>query len=194
MAVDHFYQSVPGYFDFPSVYREAVASIPDGGLFVEVGSWQGQSLAFFLAEAFNSGKRIRVFGCDHFRGSNGDGPLLKEAGIKDIGAHCMHNLRKASYPYGLIRAESTVAATYFADASIDYLFVDAGHHYEEVQSDLAAWLPKVKPGGIAAGHDFNQTPVERAVREAFPGREIEHLKRPDLDGGYQWGTCWRVKV
>ncbi len=188
--IEHYYESVPGYFDFPEVYRDAVSWIPDGGTFVEVGSWQGQSLSFLLVEAANSGKQIKVYGCDHFRGSVGDGPLLHEASLKSIVAHCSHNLRCAGYPFSLVHAESTVGATFFADASIDYLFIDAGHMYEEVKADLKAWVRKVKPGGIVAGHDFNQTPVAEAVQEAFPGREIEHIKNGEL----KWGTCWRVQL
>lgn len=188
--IDHYYQSVPGYFDFPDVYREAIAWIPDGGTFVEVGSWQGQSLAFLLVEAHNSNKRLKVYGCDHFRGSVNDGPLIQEASLKSVVAHCAHNLRRAAYPFSLIHAESTVGATFFADESIDYLFIDAGHMYDEVKSDLAAWLPKVKRGGIAAGHDFNQVPVEMAVREAFSSREIEHIGSTT----WKWGSCWRVQL
>lgn len=187
---EHFYDRVPGYFDFPDVYREAVASIPDGGTFVEVGSWQGQSLAFLLVEAKNSGKLLKVYGVDHFRGSVGDELLKREVDLKSIVAHCAHNLRRAGYPYALINAESAVGATFFPDASIDYLFIDAGHMYDEVKADLAAWLPKVKPGGIAAGHDFNQVPVENAVREAFPGRDIEHIGATT----WKWGSCWRVQL
>jgi SAM-dependent methyltransferase len=191
---DHYYKTVPGYFDFPQVYREAVAFMPNGGTFVEVGSWQGQSLSYLLVEALNSGKRFKVFGCDHFRGSVGDRPLLSEAKIKSVVAHCAHNLRPAGYPFALIHADSEVGATFFADASIDYLFVDAGHQYEEVRSDLSAWVRKVRPGGIIAGHDFNNPDVERAVREVFS--EVEHINEnsPEWANGFQWGTCWRVQL
>lgn len=190
MNVEHYYQTVPGYFDFEDVYREAIEWIPDGGTFVEVGCWQGQSLAYLLVEAHNSGKQLKVFGCDHFRGSVNDGPLIKEADLKSIVAHCSHNLRRAAYPFSLVHAESTVGATFFADESIDYLFIDAGHMYEEVQSDLAAWLPKVKPGGIVAGHDFNQVPVAVAVREALEPLAIEHIGATT----WKWGSCWRVRL
>jgi hypothetical protein len=193
-GIEHFYKDVPGYFDFEDVYREAVEWLPDGGTFVEVGCWQGMSLAYFLVEANKSGKNLKVFGCDHFRGSVNDGPLLHEAGIKSIAGHCFHNLRRAGYPYAMINADSVTGATFFADCSIDYLFVDGSHDYQSVRDDLAAWMPKVRPGGIVAGHDFNQPAVERAVREAFPGRHIEHLKNPRLDHGYVWGTCWRVQL
>lgn len=153
-------------------------------------------MAYLLVEARNSGKRLKVFGCDHFRGSVGDAPLIKEADLKSVVAHCSHNLRRAAYPFSLIHATSDVAATFFADASIDYCFIDAGHMYDEVKADLAAWLPKVKPGGIMAGHDFNQVPVADAVREAFEPLEIEHINERSLEwpNGFQWGTCWRVRL
>jgi SAM-dependent methyltransferase len=195
-TVDHYYDQIPGYFDFEHVYRDAVEWLPNGGTFVEVGCWQGQSLAFFLTEAWNSGKRFKVFGCDHFRGSVGDGPLIQEASLKSIVAHCAHNLRRAVHPFALVHAESKIGATFFQDTSIDYCFIDAGHMYDEVKADIAAWLPKMKPGGIMAGHDFNQVPVENAVREAFPDKTVEDLRRFSVEypNGFKWGTCWRVQL
>lgn len=40
------------------------------------------------------------------------------------------------------------------DRSLDWAYVDAGHDYESVRKDLAALHPKMKPGGIIAGHDY----------------------------------------
>jgi SAM-dependent methyltransferase len=196
VRAEHYYQSLPGYFDFPDVYRHAVEWLPDGGTFVEVGCWQGQSLSFFLVEAFNSGKKLKVFGVDHFTGSVGDGPLLDMAESQDIESLCRANVARAGYPVEIIRAESVIGASLFADASIDYVFIDASHDGESVRQDLAAWLPKVKPGGIMAGHDYNQTPVQAAVDAAFPGRKVEHVYEhtATTPHGYQWGTCWRVQL
>jgi len=41
-----------------------------------------------------------------------------------------------------------------ADNSLDYVYVDARHDYKGVSLDLNDWWPKVRPGGILAGHDF----------------------------------------
>lgn len=188
--IEHYYQDVPGYFDFPEVYRQAVESIPDGGTFVEVGCWQGQSLAYFLVEAYNSGKRINVYGVDHFRGSVGDGPLIHMAGSKDIGSHCLHHLRRAVYPFALVCAESVAGRRFFADGSLDYVFIDGSHDGESVAADLKAWIPKVRTGGIAAGHDYNQGPVKKAVDAAFIGKTVEHINNVSA----KWGTCWRVQL
>jgi hypothetical protein len=40
------------------------------------------------------------------------------------------------------------------DETLDLVYLDACHTYEAVKQDLEAWYPKVKPGGVIAGHDF----------------------------------------
>ena len=62
-----------------------------------------------------------------------------------------------------------MAAATYPDQSLDFVFLDADHDYESVKADIAAWLPKVKPGGILAGHDYmcGWPGVDRAVAEAF---------------------------
>lgn len=61
-------------------------------------------------------------------------------------------------PFGdrsnLIRKPSAEAAPDFADESLDFVYIDAQHHYEAVMEDLELWYPKVKPGGIISGHDY----------------------------------------
>lgn len=52
---------------------------------------------------------------------------------------------------------------------IDIVFIDALHDYEHVKQDIGLWWPKVRIGGILAGHDFNHKwpGCERAVAESF---------------------------
>jgi predicted O-methyltransferase YrrM len=52
------------------------------------------------------------------------------------------------------RLTSVEAAARVADASVDFVYIDARHDYESVQEDLAVWFPKVRAGGILAGHDY----------------------------------------
>ncbi len=60
----------------------------------------------------------------------------------------------------------------FAFQSVDFAYIDADHTYESVKSNLWEWWPKVKPGGILAGHDYTdrkymwgQFGVKQAVTE-----------------------------
>lgn len=50
--------------------------------------------------------------------------------------------------------DSADVAARLADASLDAVFLDADHSYEGIVRDLAAWVPKVRPGGLVMGHDY----------------------------------------
>ena len=73
--------------------------------------------------------------------------------------------RLAPYAHVEIRkTTSMVAAATFADRSLDFVYLDADHRFPAFVSDLAAWRPKVRPGGIVAGHDYRrvrQTPYHQ---------------------------------
>ena len=40
------------------------------------------------------------------------------------------------------------------DASLDYIYIDARHDYCGVKEDLLMYWPKLREGGIFAGHDY----------------------------------------
>lgn len=78
----------------------------------------------------------------------------------------------AGYPgVRVIRRPSVEAAALVPDGCLDMAYIDADHAYDSARADIAAWLPKVRPGGFMAGHDY--TPhvqgggVIRAVDELF---------------------------
>jgi hypothetical protein len=54
----------------------------------------------------------------------------------------------------LLQAFTPQAAERFADETLDFVYLDANHSYLAVCGDLRAWFPKVKPGGLLAGHDY----------------------------------------
>ncbi|MDP3920788.1 MAG: class I SAM-dependent methyltransferase [Candidatus Omnitrophota bacterium] len=54
----------------------------------------------------------------------------------------------------ILRMASTQAAPQFADESLDFVFIDANHAYSAVKEDIEHWWPKVKKGGLFAGHDY----------------------------------------
>ncbi len=75
-------------------------------------------------------------------------------------------------PFGDIahyyRNSSTNVAPLFADLSMDFIYVDARHDYCGVMEDIIAWYPKLKIGGVMAGHDFL---TAREARSHSNGRE-----------------------
>jgi predicted O-methyltransferase YrrM len=61
---------------------------------------------------------------------------------------------------------------------VDLVFIDGDHHYEHVKSDIQAWLPHIKPGGVLCGHDYGYEKWA-GVKQAFD-EETPHLQRIGL--------------
>lgn len=54
----------------------------------------------------------------------------------------------------------------FLDDSVDYIFIDGLHTYEQVLKDCRNYYPKLKAGGLLSGHDYRTiSEVRRAVDE-----------------------------
>jgi len=56
---------------------------------------------------------------------------------------------------------TTACARNFPDSYFAFVYVDARHDYLGVMHDLGAWWPKVRPGGVMAGHDYSWTTEPR---------------------------------
>lgn len=65
-----------------------------------------------------------------------------------------------------IRKTSDDAVNDIADNSLDFIFIDGLHTYDQVMKDMQNYYSKMKNGAIFAGHDYNVIEdVNRAVRE-----------------------------
>jgi cephalosporin hydroxylase len=185
----HFYTRVPGWFSFSGVYTEAVAAAPQAGaVFVEIGAWKGKSTSFMAVEIANSGKGVEFFAVDTWLGSDEaahhNDPDVQAGRLYEV---FLRNIKPVADYVKPIRAPSVEAAKLFEDGSVDFLLLDGDHTLEGVRADLAAWLPKMKPGATLAGDDWNWSGVHTAVRERFAEDRIEVL-------GDGKGRHWRVRL
>ena len=71
-----------------------------------------------------------------------------------------------------MRMFSEEAAKHIKKGELDFVYIDANHEYPYVIKDLEYWYPKVKKGGIIAGHDYQLEGVRDAVNEFFINRFI----------------------
>jgi hypothetical protein len=69
------------------------------------------------------------------------------------------------YNVTIIKDFSVNASKQFEDGSLDFVYIDADHTYKAVNEDIAAWAPKVRAGGVVAGHDYQLIEVKKAVDE-----------------------------
>lgn len=59
-----------------------------------------------------------------------------------------------NYNATFIRKTSVDAVKDFKDGSLDFVYIDARHDFDNCITDIIHWTPKVRVGGIVAGHDY----------------------------------------
>lgn len=145
-----------------------VSIAQDGAKFVEVGSWKGKSAAFMCVEIANSGKKIQFDCVDVWTGLGEPNEYEGWQSVKQktLYEDFLNNMKPAEGLYNPIRLLSHEAAGIYEDGSLDFVFIDAGHAYDEIRRDISYWTPKVKKGGHIGGHDYTIKPgVKKAVDE-----------------------------
>ncbi|HSS96265.1 MAG TPA: class I SAM-dependent methyltransferase, partial [Terriglobales bacterium] len=121
--------------------------LPNGSQVVEIGSWRG----YFAVELLELKNLKHVTLVDAWENIDEE---HNESAMKE----CLSNIR-GHVPGGrvsVIRKRSLDAVQNFKDKSLEAVYIDAAHDYENVLADLRAWSKKVKRYGFIFGHDFVQ--------------------------------------
>lgn len=155
------------WFTYPRLYRMLVENCRPDGTIVELGAWKGRSSAFLVVEAKNKSPNIKIHIVDTWLGS-GEHTVGMTDGLYE---KFISNMAPLNGHYQAHRMTTDDAAPLFEDGSLDSVFIDADHTYEAVKRDIANWMPKVRKGGILAGHDYIHTwpGVIQAVNESISG-------------------------
>jgi hypothetical protein len=192
--MEHFFHTVPGFFNFEQLYNDVLDNITDNSIFVEVGVWKGKSISYAVVEGINRNKNIKFYGVDTFEGSP-DEHMVNDQSVLDGMLYNEYTINTdpiSDYLTTIIN-DSVEASTLFEDGSVDFVFIDASHKYENVKADILAWLPKIKKGGSIGGHDYVSTPghadhgVYLAVNEILGKQNIKVYE----SGGWD---SWLYKV
>lgn len=151
-----------------SCYRDMFESLPNQARIVEVGCFKGRSICS-VADIIKK-KNITCSLIDNYKFDYNDHllnerveenmPLLLDKNLTD------HGLESNVF---FTQNDSIQESKMHVDQHADLIFIDANHEYEAVKADIEAWYPKVKSGGILAGHDLVYAGVRRAVEEKFHG-------------------------
>lgn len=176
----HYYENIQGWFsdeELQKIYAEMVNKFPDGSHFVEIGSWKGKSAAFMGVEIINAGKKIK-FDCidsweflDAVYVENPEINKMKHTAFNEF----LKNIEPLKDVITYYKINSIEGSKLFTDESLDFVYIDASHEYENVKEDLIHWYPKVKRGGVIAGHDYGAG-VKKAVDEFFMGKNFDVIR------------------
>jgi len=166
-TINHIYHNIPGWFTFPGLYKQIVDIASNESYFVEVGAFMGRSTSYMAVEIINSGKKIKFDVVDTWEGSIEHELKTKEE-HEWLYNSFLRNTELVKHVINPIRMISVEASKLYTDNTLDFVFIDAGHEYEDVKNDLYAWYPKIKTGGIIAGHDYFD-PSDPEHGHKFPG-------------------------
>jgi hypothetical protein len=169
------FNEIPGWFAYEELYDKMVEVANDNCVFVEVGAWFGKSTNHLAKKIRESKKNIHFTTVDTWKGTDDEDIHQTIVGSfsGDIFYEFIDNTIYSNN-YGqieTIKDTSRNAANNFANNSIDYIMLDAGHSYDALKDDLNVWYNKVKPGGIVSGDDYGVFyGVTQAADEFFYGQ------------------------
>lgn len=148
--------------------------LPDGGQWVEVGCWKGRS---FLPTALGMRRGQTIYAVDTFLGDAQCATHWEAREVPDwifnhfkVAVSAIESLTDSPPRIQIYRQSSLAIAKMFTTCGnrIDGVFIDASHYYPAITSDINAWLPLVKSGGVICGHDSTYPDVRRAIDELLP--------------------------
>ena len=131
---------------------------------IEIGSYLGESTKIF-AESFG-----KVIAIDPFMDNyDPKDPACKGPTFDLVYKRFLENISPFSN-IKHIRKTSDDAVKDFVYNSIDFVYIDGIHTYNQVLKDIKNYSPLVKQAYFIAGHDYkpNWPQVVKAVTECFP--------------------------
>ncbi len=154
--------------------KELIKLIPEETVLLEIGVYIGESSRIFL----DSGKIKTLYCLDPWE--NVPDMLSPLPDLPEIELVFDENM-KSYKNMKKVKSFSQDALRFFEGVTFDMVYIDGDHSYEAVLNDIQTYLPKIKKGGIIAGHDycpnseFNYDPplefefpgVVQAVNEVF---------------------------
>lgn len=187
---------MPGWFDYADFYSRVVEEANPGDWLIEVGVYHGLSLRHLAHHAKAADKGLTVVGIDWGRGSPEVPPteavhpdrVAELASCGNLASPMLSTLITAGVADDvlLILAPSVSAAKLIPDGCAGMVFIDAEHTRDAVLADIKAYLPKVRPGGVIAGHDYFVFPgVRQAVHDVFGHKDWMCRDAP---------SCWEVRL
>ena len=155
-------KSIEGWMsDQELTYLAEVAS--KSNMIVEIGSWMGRSTSAIAANTSGT-----VYAVDTWKGTHEQGGALDGKDDDWLINQFIQNTRGLDN-IRIMQNTSIEAAHGFElqGRKFDMIFLDAAHDYDNVSTDIKAWLPLLTKNGVFCGHDYhgNWQGVKQAVEE-----------------------------
>lgn len=121
---------------------------------IEIGSYMGESTMMFAS----SNVFKEIYTIEPFK--NVDGKIEGFNQKNDYNWDTIYNEFQTNTRFfnniSLHKDFSYNVADKFEDKSMDFIYIDGDHSYDQVKQDLEMYLPKLKDNGVIGGHDYNK--------------------------------------
>lgn len=158
-------------FEIPDCSRDELPEFfKDMGFKVgaEIGVFEGKNLIKYCQQG------LKMYGIDPWKGygdkqytPDSKGKKYVFRSLEYIYRHAVENVKP--YPdCTLIRKKSIDALKDIPDCSLDFVYIDGDHRFDQTAIDLVQWTYKVRKGGVIAGHDYYDVTGYRGTRQVGP--------------------------
>jgi len=175
--------------DYPrsEFVKQYLSKLTSKQIGVEVGTFQGD----FSKEILEN-TSLKLYMVDVWRSlGNEYNDASNHKYYQTAYADTMNNIKGYEDRAVMIRSNSRQAVELFNDESLDFVFIDANHAYDFVKEDIELWYPKVKKGGIFAGHDYMD--LEWYQDPHFlPNGKDKYIYTNTFDGNYIYNGIFGV--
>jgi hypothetical protein len=164
-----------------AIRRQILADLPKGSIGAEIGVHEGDLSAEIIANVQPTTLHLidpwkyqddPAYRNALFGGAAAPDPQSGQAQMDARYARVLARFTQQAESGQVVfhRNFSQDVAAMFEDAYFDWVYIDGNHLYEFVKQDLTLYYPKIKPGGIVLGDDYNtagwwEDGVTRAVDE-----------------------------
>lgn len=166
---------IDGWMPEPALeaLMELAATVPAESDIVEIGSYRGRSTVA-LALGARRGGGARVFTCDPHHPAQG----VRGGSFGPADRACLYrNLLDAGVTESVccVALESTRVATTWPTDSVGLLLVDGSHEEVDVEADLSAWFPALRPDAVVVMDDVDYPGVARVVERWIGSGRLQAL-------------------
>lgn len=140
--------------------------------FAELGLWKGRTFFHLL----DTCPGLSIIGVDAWiKRPDNQAPgaeTYERWNMDGLRAHVTSRAKDYGARAKILIMETHQAAAHVEDGSLCGIFIDADHSEAGCRRDIELWRPKLKAGGLLAGHDIDWPTVKTVVSELVPDYQI----------------------
>lgn len=179
---------IQGWASTSPVFEECINKINPKTI-IEVGTWKGCSAIHMAFKCLSKYNDFEIVCIDTFLGSWEHWTTMPEYlpkeklihGRAHIYEQFLSNVMLTGFadhitPFPIDSINGALCLKHWG-VQADMIYIDAGHDYDSVFSDLTLYKDLVRPGGYLLGDDWFHIPIKEAVADALGEvKELAHDK------------------